>query len=73
MPSQEELARDALLEGEPQLPALVEWARLRQGAGDPELRVIVAEGLNIYFKHGETRADHLEVEFTDIDYTDASF
>ncbi|WP_404962594.1 telomere-protecting terminal protein Tpg [Streptomyces sp. 147326] len=46
----------------------------RQGAGDRELRAIVAEGLqNVYFKDGGTRADHLEVELTDIDYIDVSF
>ncbi|MFJ7593011.1 telomere-protecting terminal protein Tpg [Streptomyces sp. NPDC097617] len=46
----------------------------QQGAGDPELRAIVAEGLQeTYFKDGGTRADHLEVEFTDIDYIDVSF
>ncbi|WP_078851777.1 hypothetical protein [Streptomyces sp. NRRL S-237] len=28
---------------------------------------------DIYFKDGGTRADHLEVEFTDIDYIDVSF
>ncbi len=41
---------------------------------DPELRAIVADGLqNVYFKDGGTRADQLEVEFTDIDYNDVSF
>ncbi len=46
----------------------------QQGAGDPELRAIVAEGLqDIYFKDGGTRAEALEVEFTDIDYIDVSF
>ncbi|MEU9166081.1 XRE family transcriptional regulator [Streptomyces sp. NPDC048424] len=46
----------------------------QQGAGDPELRAIVAEGLQeTYFKDGGSRADHLEVEFTDIDYIDVSF
>ena len=46
----------------------------QQGAQDPELRAIVAEGLqDIYFKDGGTRADQLEVEFTDIDYIDVSF
>ncbi|MFI1280958.1 telomere-protecting terminal protein Tpg [Streptomyces sp. NPDC020858] len=46
----------------------------QQGAPDPELRAIVAEGLqDIYFKDGGTRADQLEVEFTDIDYIDVSF
>lgn len=46
----------------------------QQGAGDRELRAIVAEGLQeIYFKDGGTRADQLEVELTDIDYIDVSF
>ncbi|MFF8265028.1 telomere-protecting terminal protein Tpg [Streptomyces virginiae] len=46
----------------------------QHGAPDPELRAIVAEGLqDIYFKDGGTRADQLEVEFTDIDYIDVSF
>ncbi|MGW6617845.1 telomere-protecting terminal protein Tpg [Streptomyces erythrochromogenes] len=44
------------------------------GAGDQQMRQIVAEGLQeIYFKDGGTRAQGLEVEFTDIDYFDASF
>ncbi|MFF4448294.1 telomere-protecting terminal protein Tpg [Streptomyces sp. NPDC001502] len=46
----------------------------QQGAQDPELRAIVAEGLQeIYFKDGGTRADDLEVELTDIDYIDVAF
>ncbi|MER6445354.1 telomere-protecting terminal protein Tpg [Streptomyces venezuelae] len=46
----------------------------QQGAPDPELRAIVAEGLQeTYFKDGGTRAEQLEVEFTDIDYIDVSF
>ncbi|WP_404962700.1 telomere-protecting terminal protein Tpg [Streptomyces sp. 147326] len=46
----------------------------QQGAADPELRAIVAEGLQeTYFKDGGRRADHLEVELTDIDYIDVSF
>ncbi|MCX4718745.1 telomere-protecting terminal protein Tpg [Streptomyces virginiae] len=46
----------------------------QHGPQDPELRAIVAEGLqDIYFKDGGTRADQLEVEFTDIDYIDVSF
>ncbi|MBK3630870.1 MULTISPECIES: telomere-protecting terminal protein Tpg [Streptomyces] len=46
----------------------------RDGAGDAELRAIVAEGLQeIYFKDGGRRADHLEVELNDIDYIDVSF
>ncbi|MFE1873592.1 telomere-protecting terminal protein Tpg [Streptomyces sp. NPDC059496] len=46
----------------------------QQNAPDPELRAIVAEGLqDIYFKDGGTRADQLEVELTDIDYIDVSF
>ncbi|KIZ15713.1 telomere-protecting terminal protein Tpg [Streptomyces natalensis] len=45
-----------------------------QGASDQQMRDIVAEGLQeIYFKDGGRRADHLEVEFTDIDYFDVSF
>ncbi|MFJ9551875.1 telomere-protecting terminal protein Tpg [Streptomyces erythrochromogenes] len=44
------------------------------GGSDQQLRAIVAEGLQeIYFKDGGTRADGLEVEFTDIDYFDVSF
>ncbi len=44
------------------------------GAGDEQMRQIVAEGLQeVYFKDGGTRAQGLEVEFTDIDYFDASF
>ncbi|MGW7328361.1 telomere-protecting terminal protein Tpg [Streptomyces sp. NPDC054840] len=44
------------------------------GASDQQMRQIVAEGLQeIYFKDGGTRAQGLEVEFTDIDYFDASF
>ncbi|MFJ6054613.1 telomere-protecting terminal protein Tpg [Streptomyces sp. NPDC092307] len=46
----------------------------QQGAGDSQLRAIVAEGLQeIYFKDGGNRADALEVELTDIDYIDVSF
>uniref|UniRef100_UPI0004C8E8E6 telomere-protecting terminal protein Tpg n=1 Tax=Streptomyces sp. NRRL F-2580 TaxID=1463841 RepID=UPI0004C8E8E6 len=46
----------------------------QQGADDGRLRAIVAEGLQeTYFKDGGTRADQLEVEFTDIDYIDVSF
>ncbi|GAA0452036.1 hypothetical protein GCM10010361_15130 [Streptomyces olivaceiscleroticus] len=46
----------------------------QQGAGDQQLRGIVAEGLQeIYFKDGGRRADDLEVECTDIDYIDVSF
>ncbi|MGW7439422.1 telomere-protecting terminal protein Tpg [Streptomyces sp. NPDC054849] len=46
----------------------------QQGAPDRQLRGIVAEGLQeVYFKDGGTRADQLEVEFTDIDYIDVSF
>ncbi|KOG54432.1 terminal protein TpgA2 [Streptomyces griseoflavus] len=45
-----------------------------QGAGDQQLRDIVAEGLQeIYFKDGGRRADQLKVAFTDIDYFDVSF
>ncbi|MFD3472909.1 telomere-protecting terminal protein Tpg [Streptomyces sp. NPDC058682] len=45
-----------------------------QGGSDRQMRAIVAEGLQeIYFKDGGTRADGLEVEFTDIDYFDVSF
>ncbi|QJS98955.1 XRE family transcriptional regulator [Streptomyces asoensis] len=44
------------------------------GAGDAQLRHIVAEGLQeIYFKDGGRRADGLEVELNDIDYFDVSF
>ncbi|MFE7778526.1 telomere-protecting terminal protein Tpg [Streptomyces sp. NPDC057445] len=46
----------------------------QQGAGDRQLRGIVAEGLQeVYFKDDGRRADNLEVEFTDIDYIDVSF
>jgi hypothetical protein len=46
----------------------------QQGAGDQQLRDIVAEGLQeVYFKDGGTRAAGLEVEFKDIDYLDVSF
>ncbi|MFB7170645.1 XRE family transcriptional regulator [Streptomyces sp. NPDC056254] len=45
-----------------------------QGADDSDLCAIVAEGLQeIYFKDGGTRAEQLQVEFTDIDYFDVSF
>ncbi|MFD7917302.1 telomere-protecting terminal protein Tpg [Streptomyces sp. NPDC059752] len=45
-----------------------------QGGSDQQMRAIVAEGLQeIYFKDGGTRANGLEVEFTDIDYFDVSF
>lgn len=45
-----------------------------QGAGDQQMRDIVAEGLQeIYFKDGGRRADNLEVAFTNIDYFDVSF
>ncbi|WP_267882847.1 hypothetical protein [Streptomyces sp. NRRL S-237] len=41
---------------------------------DPELRAIVAGGLqDSCFEDGGTRAETLEVEFTDIDYIDVSF
>ncbi|MEU6213122.1 XRE family transcriptional regulator [Streptomyces sp. NPDC047023] len=44
------------------------------GAGDQQMRQIVAEGLQeVYFKDGGTRAQGLEVELTDIDYVDVSF
>ncbi|WP_406172012.1 XRE family transcriptional regulator [Streptomyces canus] len=44
------------------------------GAGDQQMRDIVAEGLQeIYFKDGGSRAQDLEVAFTDIDYFDVSF
>ncbi|MFD9395194.1 hypothetical protein ACFWBB_32030 [Streptomyces sp. NPDC060000] len=44
------------------------------GAGDAQLRGIVAEGLQeISCKDGGRRADHLEVELNDIDYIDVSF
>ncbi|WP_374771769.1 XRE family transcriptional regulator [Streptomyces sp. NBC_01310] len=46
----------------------------QQGTGDQELRAIVAKGLQeVYFKDGGRRADHLEVELTDIDYIDVAF
>ena len=44
------------------------------GAGDQQLRGIVAEGLQeIYFRDSGARARSLEVAITDIDYFDASF
>jgi hypothetical protein len=44
------------------------------GAGERQLRQIVAEGLQeVYFKDGGRRADDLEVEFTDIDYLDLGY
>ncbi len=44
------------------------------GAGDRQLRGIVAEGLQeIYFKDNGTRARGLEVDITDIDYFDVQF
>jgi len=46
----------------------------QRGAGDAQLREIVAEGLQeIYFKDNGRRADHLAVELTEIDYIDVSF
>ncbi|MFI8341916.1 telomere-protecting terminal protein Tpg [Streptomyces sp. NPDC085639] len=55
-------------------PAQLLFEAQQQGADDGRLRAMVAEGLqDIYFKDGGTRADHLEVEFTDIDYIDVSF
>ncbi|MFF5303461.1 MULTISPECIES: telomere-protecting terminal protein Tpg [unclassified Streptomyces] len=45
-----------------------------QGAGDQQLRDIVAEGLQeVYFKDGGRRAAGLEVALNDIDYFDVSF
>jgi transcriptional regulator with XRE-family HTH domain len=50
------------------------FAARQQGAGDQQLRDIVAEGLQEeYFRDGGRRADRLEVAFTDIDYIDVSF
>ncbi|MFD1831019.1 telomere-protecting terminal protein Tpg [Streptomyces desertarenae] len=44
------------------------------GAGERELRNIVAEGLQeVYFKDGGRRAQDLVVEFTDIDYVEMSY
>lgn len=46
----------------------------QQHASDPQLRAIVAEGLQeIYFKDSGRRAADLEVRFSDIDYIDVSF
>jgi hypothetical protein len=46
----------------------------QEGAGDRQLRSIVAEGLQeIYFKDDGRRAAALEVELRDIDYFDVSF
>ncbi|MFG2132806.1 telomere-protecting terminal protein Tpg [Streptomyces sp. NPDC048751] len=45
-----------------------------QGAGDQEMRDIVAEGLQeVYFKDGGRRANDLEVSLNNIDYFDVSF
>lgn len=45
-----------------------------QGAGDQQMRDIVAEGLQeVYFKDGGRRAAHLHVTLNDIDYIDVSF
>ncbi|MEU3634082.1 telomere-protecting terminal protein Tpg [Streptomyces fradiae] len=44
------------------------------GAGERQLRQVIAEGLQeIYFKDGGRRADDLEVELTDIDYLDLDY
>jgi hypothetical protein len=58
------------------LPA--EYARrlfdAQRGIGDQNPNEIIAEGLQeVYFKDAGRRADHLEVEFTDLDYIDVSF
>lgn len=46
----------------------------QHGATDPQLRAIVAEGLQeVYFQDNGARAQGLEVAFTDIDYFDASY
>jgi DNA-binding transcriptional regulator YdaS (Cro superfamily) len=46
----------------------------QQGIGDQTPNEVIAEGLQeTYFKDQGRRADHLEVEFTDIDYIDFSF
>ncbi|RPF24735.1 telomere-protecting terminal protein Tpg [Streptomyces sp. TLI_185] len=46
----------------------------QQGAGDAQLRGIVADGLrDIYFRDGGRRAGNLDVDITDIDYFDVSF
>ncbi|MEU6578958.1 XRE family transcriptional regulator [Streptomyces sp. NPDC046805] len=45
-----------------------------QGAGDRQMRDIVAEGLQeVYFKDGGRRARDLEVSLNTIDYFDVSF
>ncbi|MFF9282568.1 telomere-protecting terminal protein Tpg [Streptomyces griseosporeus] len=50
------------------------FAAQQQGAGDPQLRRIVAEGLQeIYFKDNGRRAADLEVDISDIDYLDVSY
>ncbi|MFJ8692870.1 telomere-protecting terminal protein Tpg [Streptomyces roseolilacinus] len=44
------------------------------GAGERQMRAIIAEGLQeVYFKDGGRRADDLEVEFSDIDYLDLDY
>ncbi|MEV8569676.1 helix-turn-helix transcriptional regulator [Streptomyces sp. NPDC051322] len=44
------------------------------GAGEQELRNIVAQGLQeVYFKDGGRRANDLLVEFTDIDYLETDY
>jgi hypothetical protein len=46
----------------------------QQGAGDQQLRGIVAEGLqDVYFQDNGQRAQGLEVEITDIAYFDVKF
>ncbi|MFC9914492.1 telomere-protecting terminal protein Tpg [Streptomyces sp. NPDC059862] len=45
-----------------------------RGAGDQQMRDIVAEGLQeVYFKDGGRRAQDLEVSLNNIDYFDVSF
>ncbi|MGW0699080.1 telomere-protecting terminal protein Tpg [Streptomyces sp. NPDC002867] len=44
------------------------------GAGERQLQQIAAEGLQeIYFKDRGRRAEHLQVEFTDIDYVETDY
>lgn len=46
----------------------------QQGIGDQTPNEVIAEGLKeSYFQDHGRRADHLDVEFTNIDYIDVSY
>ncbi|MFG2196006.1 telomere-protecting terminal protein Tpg [Streptomyces sp. NPDC048639] len=50
------------------------FAAQRRGAGDQEMRDIIAEGMGeVYFRDGGRRAEGLEVQLNEIDYFDVSF